>query len=228
MKMPIFRWLIIVILVLATFLVALFFNQISDIKTTEPTKTVEYSAVSHKVAQPTLSTLTPLPFKPDKTQTQSERNAIEFDEEFIDDTEIEKEQMAIANRLINSSKDEDRIEGVEQLGAYPNTEMEMILGQLLVTDINPDVRNAAILSLGSIEILSNITINNLMNALEDESADVRFNALSTLQNSLLAMEKGSVSYKLTIDELIAKTSEQTLSIEIRDAINEFLNNQKVE
>ena len=106
--------------------------------------------------------------------------------------------------------------------------MEMILGQLLVTDINPDVRNAAILSLGSIEILSNITINNLMNALEDESADVRFNALSTLQNSLLAMEKGSVSYKLTIDELIAKTSEQTLSIEIRDAINEFLNNQKVE
>ena len=106
--------------------------------------------------------------------------------------------------------------------------MELILGQLLATDTNPDVRNAAILSLGSIETFSNITINNLMNALEDESADVRFNALSTLQNSLLAMEKGSVSYKLTIDELIAKTSEQTLSIEIRDAINELLNNQKVE
>lgn len=169
-----------------------------------------------------------MPSEDEITQPPLETDAIEFEEEAVDYAQIEKEQTAIAIELINSNKDEERIEGVEQLGAYPSAEMELILGQLLATDTNPDVRNAAILSLGSIETFSNITINNLMNALEDESADVRFNALSTLQNSLLAMEKGSVSYKLTIDELIAKTSEQTLSIEIRDAINEFLNNQKVE
>lgn len=227
-KRPVIRWLMITILVLAGIVAALFFNQKPDAQKTEPTKTVEVSEVSRKAAQPTLSTLKPLPSEDEITQPPLETDAIEFEEEAVDYAQIEKEQTAIAIELINSNKDEERIEGVEQLGAYPSAEMELILGQLLATDTNPDVRNAAILSLGSIETFSNITINNLMNALEDESADVRFNALSTLQNSLLAMEKGSVSYKLTIDELIAKTSEQTLSIEIRDAINELLNNQKVE
>jgi hypothetical protein len=65
-----------------------------------------------------------------------------------------------------------------------------------------------------------------MGTLEDESGDVRYNALSTLEDYLLGMDEGSVSYRLIKDELIAKTSEQAVSLNVRDAINEFLKTQQ--
>ena len=220
--MSIIRLLIITILVLAGIVAALFFNHKPD---TKKTGTVELSEVSRKAAQPPVSTLTPLPSEADITQPQFDTDAIEFEEEVYDDAQIEKEQIDVAIGLISSSKYEERIEGVEKLGAYPNAEMEMILGQLLTTDTNPDVRNAAALSLGSIDLPSNLTINYLMSVLEDESGDVRFNALSTLEDYLLGMEQGSISHKLIMDELIAKASEQRISLDVRDSINEFLKNQ---
>jgi HEAT repeat protein len=79
-----------------------------------------------------------------------------FPEEITeDDVETEKELVDEAMRLLNSTKDEERVEGVELLATYPNSESEMILAQLLITDNDPDVRNAAAQSLGAVDGFNN-------------------------------------------------------------------------
>jgi HEAT repeat protein len=128
-------------------------------------------------------------------------------------------------RLLNSTKDEERVEGAELLATYPNSESEMILAQLLITDNDPDVRNAAAQSLGAVDVPLDSTIADLVNALEDETEDVRLSALSTLQGYLLSQEKDTESYKKIDLALKDKASSDNIPADIREAIDAFLKEQ---
>ena len=143
-------------------------------------------------------------------------------DEMAEDEEVEKEQISAAMTQLSSTNDEERIEAVEQLGAYPNPETEATLGQLLITDANAEVRNAAALGLGSLEEPSEATIAALMSALDDANEDVRFSALSTLEDFMLGQEDDSSQYRRIHDGLTAKAASQSLPQDLRDSINEII------
>ena len=147
-------------------------------------------------------------------------------EESAEDAELEREQISAAMTQLNSSNDEERIEAVEQLGAYPTPETEATLGQLLIADANAEVRNAAALSLGSLEEPSDATIAALMSALEDQNEDVRFSALSTLEDFMLGQEEGSKNYQRIHDGLAMKANSSSMPQELRDSIKEILRDQQ--
>ena len=141
------------------------------------------------------------------------------------EAQFEMEQFDDAMDLLNGSKEDGRIEGVEQLGSLTGEESEMMLAKLLITDINPDLRNSAAQSLETFELPLDSTITDLVSALEDESEDVRFSALSTLQTYMLRLEEGKESYKKIEQGLKAKAANQSIHVDTREAINDFLKAQ---
>ena len=143
-------------------------------------------------------------------------------DESFDEAQIEREQIAEALSHLSSQKEEERIEAVEQLGAYPSPDTEATLSQLLTTDSNPEVRNAAALSLGSLDVPSNETLASLLTALDDQSEDVRFSALSTLEDFMLGQDEDSQTYKRIRSGLSAKVDSQSLSEDLKDSIKEVL------
>ena len=147
------------------------------------------------------------------------------DELMAPDEAVGDEQIAEAMTQLGSTNDEERIEAVEQLGAYPSPETEATLGQLLTTDGNPEVRNAAALSLGAVDEPSDATVAALMSALEDQNEDVRFSALSTLEDYMLGQEEDSPNYRRIKDGLKFRLNSRTLSAELRESINEVLRDQ---
>ncbi len=140
--------------------------------------------------------------------------------------QLEKEQIAQALAQLNSTNDEERIEAVEQLGAYPNTETETTLTGLLTSDNNPEIRNAAALSLGSLDQPSEATVQALSQALEDQNEDVRFSALSTLEDYMLGQEDDSPGYRHIRDLLKQRAQAASLSSDLRESINEVLRDQQ--
>jgi len=147
-------------------------------------------------------------------------------EEMADDEQLEKEQVAQAMALLNSTNDEERIEAVEQLGAYPSAETEAALSQILNTDANPEVRNAAALSLGSMDEPTDATIAALMTALEDQNEDVRFSALSTLEDFMLGQEENSPNYRRIKESLAMKAGSSNIPEDLKESINEVLKDQE--
>lgn len=143
-------------------------------------------------------------------------------DESFDEAQIEREQIAEALTHLSSQKEEERIEAVEQLGAYPSPDTEATLSQLLTTDSNPEVRNAAALSLGSLDVPSDSTLASLLTALDDQSEDVRFSALSTLEDFMLGQDEDSQTYKRIRSGLSAKADSQSLSEDLKDSIKEVL------
>lgn len=143
-------------------------------------------------------------------------------DESFDEAQIEREQIAEALSHLSSQKEEERIEAVEQLGAYPSPDTEATLSQLLTTDSNPEVRNAAALSLGSLDVPSDSTLASLLTALDDQSEDVRFSALSTLEDFMLGQDEDSQTYKRIRSGLSAKVDSQSLSEDLKDSIKEVL------
>ncbi|MEY3788114.1 MAG: hypothetical protein RLZ75_2321 [Pseudomonadota bacterium] len=142
-----------------------------------------------------------------------------------DEIQLEQEQITTAIELINSTDNEERIEGIELLGAYPNPESEAILAQLLTNDEASNIRNVAALSLGAFEVLVDSTINDLISALADESEDVRFSALSTLENYMQGLEEVSDSRKTIHSQLTAKTLTSELPQDTRDALTDILSDE---
>ncbi len=124
--------------------------------------------------------------------------------------------------LVGSADDKERVEGVEQLVAYPGMESEIILTQLLLTDSNFEVRNAAALSLVSVKKPLDTTIHCLISALSDESKDVRFSALSTLQDYMLR-QGDNLEYNNTIRSELTYRSENTrFPVDTRNVIKRML------
>ena len=138
------------------------------------------------------------------------------------DAEIEMNQINEAKQLITSEKSSERIEGIERLSAYPSPEVEVMLDGLLISDANAEVRNAAAVSLGSLEIPTEATISELAGALADADETVRYSALSTLQSFMLAHDQASETYKSVEAQLTAKQNDNAVALSIRDAIKEVL------
>lgn len=147
-------------------------------------------------------------------------------DEMENDEQYEKEQISTAMRQLSSTNEEERVEAVEQLGAYPSPDTETLLVQLLAQDSNTEVRNAAALSLGSMDEPSDGAIMALMSALEDQSEDVRFSSLSTLEDYMLSQEEDSPNYKRIREGLRQKSEAAGLAQDLRDSIKEILKDQE--
>lgn len=216
--MPISRILLITLLISSVIVAAVFYNLETD-----QTEDESQEAVTETVPSPKAETA---PTSPAKALTHSMDVDSLPPDEMLDDEQIEKEQIAEAMTQLGSSNDEERIEAVEQLGAYPSPETEATLGQLLITDANAEVRNAAALSLGSLDDPSDATIATLMSALEDQSEDVRFSALSTLEDFMLGMEDDSPNHQRIQDGLKLKAASRTIPDDLKESINEVLKDQQ--
>lgn len=139
-----------------------------------------------------------------------------------DDEALEREQINAALAQLSSADTAQRVEGAEQLGAYPTREAEAALLQVLVSDSEADVRSAAAQSLGYVEKPTDATLNGLLSALEDQNEDVRLNALSTLEDFLLGSEENSKRYKKILAGLKTKADARSVPQETRDAIHDIL------
>ena len=159
--------------------------------------------------------------KPPKKIIPQEKNTVpEIEISVVSENKIQLEhkQISTAIDLLYSNDDEKRREGVELLGSYPNPESEEILTKLLISDANPEIRNLAVLSLGSIIEPSDSTINDLIFVLGDESEDMSFSALSSLQNYMARAEKNSETLKNILEQLNTKMVSNEVTPTIRDAI----------
>jgi len=218
--MSITRILIITLLISSGVVAFMLFNLESHFP---DTGNVDASSEPQNPAQTPVAPV--MPAAPLIAQSQYDTNEIPDEEMSEDEAQEEMEQIAAAMTLLESNKDEERLEGVEKLAAYPNLESEMMLCQLLMTDVNDEVRNAAAQGLEVIDSPSDSTIADLLNALEDEVEDVRLSALSTLEGYVLGLEENSENYKKIKSGLIAKAANPSISKDTRDNINEFLKDQ---
>lgn len=137
----------------------------------------------------------------------------------------EQEEMDAALAQLGSPDPTQRLEGAEILGAYPSEETELALAQVLNSDPEADVRNAAAQSLGYVEQPSDDTVAALMAALEDQNEEVRASALSSLEDYLAATDEGSKRYRQLDAGLRAKMSNQGTPKDIREAIHDILQDQ---
>ena len=138
-----------------------------------------------------------------------------------DDTN-EKEENARAQGLLSSKNDEQRIEGLELLGAYPSPINEAILIRYLRSKENPEIRSTAAISLSTLENPTTSTIDGLLDTLEDLSEDVRFSALSTLEDYLTMEENNSSIHRHIQAGLRAKLQSKRLQVDIEKEIDDIV------
>lgn len=207
--MSITRIIIVTLLVSSSILMYVLFNLESDSGDGE----YEDTAVIENQDK----ALSPQPDSPEPLQESAEN-----------DEQAEAEQLAIALSHVKSTKNEERMEAAEQLGAFPSPQMEAVLTDLLVKDTHSGVRNAAALSLGSLDAPADITLNALFSALEDPDEEVRLSALSTLENYLLGLEQASPIYQKVKVGLHSKLESKAITSRIRDLIAEVLRNQQTQ
>ena len=123
--------------------------------------------------------------------------------------------------LINSPQKDERVAAIQQLGAYPNQASETLLTQLLTTDQDPSVRNAAARSLGIIYKPKEPTLDALLNALEDASETVCITVLGTPENYLLRADDSEKGTDLKL-ALKNKSLSSDVSNTVKEAIKEIL------
>jgi hypothetical protein len=139
--------------------------------------------------------------------------------------QTEEQQLATAREQLNSANPEQRIEGAEQLAAFPSKETEALLAQVLATDPEAEVRNAAVQSLGYVESPTDSTIDIVMAALEDRNEDVRTSALSTLEDFMVESGEDSKRYGKILAGLKAKAASRATPKDMREAIRDVLEDQ---
>lgn len=134
----------------------------------------------------------------------------------------EKEEIARAQKLLTSNDDKQRIEGLELLGAYPSPANEVILVGYLKSQENLEIRSTAAISLSTLENPSTSTMDGLLNSLEDPAEDVRFSALSTLEDYLTMEENNSSIHRHIHAGLMAKLQSKRLQADMEKEIDEIV------
>jgi HEAT repeat protein len=137
----------------------------------------------------------------------------------------EKEEIARAQKLLTSSDDKHRIEGLELLGAYPSPANEVILVGYLKSQENPEIKSTAAISLSTLETPTPATIDALLDALADSSEDVRFGALSTLEDYLTMEENNSSIHRHIQAGLMSKLQSKRLQADIEKEIDEIVHDR---
>lgn len=136
-------------------------------------------------------------------------------------------QVALASEWLGSLDPQQRLDGAEQLSAYPTRSAEVLLIKALVTDTDPEVRVAAAQSLNAFEHLQDTAIIVLLAAVEDENEDVQLSALNTLESLVANEQNGSARYKKIMTRLKKKAKSSRLSQETRAAVRGFIEDQAV-
>ncbi len=108
---------------------------------------------------------------------------------------VTAEQVSAALRWLVSHDERKRLEGAEQLGAYPTPEAGKALVNSLLKDPSPAVRVAAATSLANFQEPGATAIKGLISALRDKSEDVRHAALGTLAIYLETLDSDSARHR---------------------------------
>ena len=98
----------------------------------------------------------------------------------------------------------------------------MALSNALAYDIDDRVRAAAALSLAGFKELDMLSINTLLNALEDSQQKVQLNALHTLNKYLLKLEPDSPPHRYVLQSLEKKSYLEGLDTLTRQALSGLL------
>lgn len=149
-------------------------------------------------------------------------------EEIEEDARMDDEQVALARQWLESADSRQRVDGAEQLSAYPTPEAEMLLAGALATDPDPAVRSAAAQSLDAFEHPMEKTIFALLAAVEDENEDVQMSAWAALETIASNEESDSARFKKIVTGLKKKLASPRLAAETKQAILEFLKDQAPE
>ena len=137
----------------------------------------------------------------------------------------EKSELARAQQLLASTNEYQRIEGLKLLGAYPSPVNEVILVGYLKSQENPKIRGTAALGLSTLGKPSVSTIDTLLSALEDSSEDVRFSALSTLEDYLIFAKQDSAAQQRIREGLRAKLQSNRLQADIQKDIDDIVHDR---
>ena len=137
----------------------------------------------------------------------------------------EKSELARAQQLLASTNEYQRIEGLKLLGAYPSPVNEVILVGYLKSQENPKIRSTAALSLSTLGRPSVSTIDTLLSALEDSSEDVRFSALSTLEDYLILVKQDPAAQQRIREGLRAKLQSNRLQADIQKDIDDIVHDR---
>jgi hypothetical protein len=137
----------------------------------------------------------------------------------------EKSELARAQQLLASTNEHERIEGLKLLGAYPSPINEVLLVRYLKSQENPNIRGTAALGLSTVGKPSVSTIDTLLSALEDASEDVRFSALSTLEDYLIFAKQNSAIDQRIRDGLRVKLQAKRLQADIQKDIDDIVHDR---
>jgi len=143
-------------------------------------------------------------------------------EEIAEDKAFEAEQIEEAKRSLLDLDIEKRIEGLEQLTAYPSPQSEQLMLDILKKDMSDEMRASAADYLSYIEEPSLATQDALIQALNDSNEDVRNNALNTVQSYIYALDEDSASAKRIVDLLKKQARNEQLPADMRESIKEYL------
>lgn len=138
---------------------------------------------------------------------------------------LEKSELARAQQLLASTNEHERIEGLKLLGAYPSPINEVLLVRYLKSQENPNIRGTAALGLSTVGKPSVSTIDTLLSALEDSSEDVRFSALSTLEDYLIFAKQNSAIDKRIREGLRVKLQANRLQADIQKDIDDIVHDR---
>jgi HEAT repeat protein len=142
----------------------------------------------------------------------------------VEDTS-EKNELARAQKLLGSTKEHERIEGLKLLGAYPSPMNEVILVGYLKSQENQKVRSTAALGLSTLGKPSASTIDTLLSTLEDPSEDVRFSALSTLEDYLILLMQDTAAQQRIREGLRVKLQANRLQADIQKDIDDIVHDR---
>jgi len=143
------------------------------------------------------------------------------EEQRIDDKQVEK-----AGKWLESSDPGERLAGAEQLAAYPTPESERLLVKTLESDLDPEVRRTAAMSLGYFQKPRKKTIQVLLAAVENPAAEVRSAALETLEQYLAdETEEGSTRANQIVAALKALCDSRHTAQDIREHIRDLFGNR---
>lgn len=132
-----------------------------------------------------------------------------------EDRQTAADQVAAALEWLRRADRQQRVEGAEQLGAYPTPEAEKALVKSLAHDPSAEVRTAAAASLAYFQQPGRNAVQGLLAALGDASAEVRLAALGTLEAYLEVLDADSATRRGILRELGKLAKSRQLDPEIR-------------
>lgn len=145
------------------------------------------------------------------------------EEQIREDQRMEAEQVADALGWLKSEDGQKRLEGAEQLSAYPTPEAGEALVKTLGKDRSAEVRTAAALSLAHFEQPGDAMVKSLLAALrEDPAGEVREAALSTLEIYLEILDPESAQSRQIIKALGKLAKSRGLDPAIRASLEDLL------